>query len=125
MQVSFGAFESRPTEVTFPVNDRLVQFCHADGTPVPTVRREPRKRPARVVCSPRRRGPRARGAGRPRGQAARSSARSGDSGDDSESAAGPGWRWASTDPWLAFVASIYSRDFEREIAREREAGWSL
>jgi hypothetical protein len=58
--------------------------------------------------------------GRPRAQATRSSARSGDSPDPD----GPGWRWASEASWRAFVASVYSRDVERELERERLGWWS-
>jgi hypothetical protein len=32
------------------------------------------------------------------------------------------WRWASETAWRSFVASVHSRDFEREVYRERLRG---
>jgi hypothetical protein len=80
-------------------------------------------RAQRITAAGATRHPRPRGAGRPRAAATRSSAASGDSGDDAgdDSAPPEPWRWADPGSWRSFVASIQSRDFEREIARER---WS-
>jgi hypothetical protein len=59
-----------------------------------------------------------------RSRAGRSSARSGDSGDDPAEPDPDGWRWRQPTGWGSFVASVQSRDFERELHRERMAGWS-
>lgn len=58
-----------------------------------------------------------------RDRTGRSSARSGDSGEDGEPPAEP-WRWASAAAWRSFVADVVDRTTEREIARERDGGWS-
>jgi hypothetical protein len=81
---------------------------------------------AKVIQFPKRRTAAARQRER-RSRAGRSSARSGDSGSDdsdSEPPAAERWRWASEASWRSFVASIRSRDFERELHLERMAGWS-
>ncbi len=83
--------------------------------------------PASTVVPTRARA-RARGAGRPRAAATRSSAKSGDSGDDPPpppvSPAAAPWRWASEAAWRSFVASVESRDVERELYLERMHEWS-
>jgi hypothetical protein len=86
-------------------------------------RREVRRlRPAPIMTTRRAR-PRGR---RERRHVARATS-SADPGSDSdpEPPAAERWRWASEASWRAFVASVYRRDFEREIARERAQGWSL
>jgi hypothetical protein len=61
---------------------------------------------------------------RRRSSAARSSAKSGDSPSDPdpEPPAAERWRWAQPPGWSAFVASVWSRDTEHEIAAERVQG---
>jgi hypothetical protein len=94
------------------------------------VRRHPRAfgliptRTYPAVCMPSRAPRRTATQRRPGARASRSSAQSGDSGDDpgSEPPAVEPWRWAYPGSWRAFVASVQSRDAEREIQRERQAG---
>jgi hypothetical protein len=77
-----------------------------------------------LVLFPQRRERVARNRAR-RDRSTRSSARSGDSGSDdgeSEPPAADRWRWASEAGWRSFVASIESRDFEREVHLERWSG---
>jgi hypothetical protein len=80
---------------------------------------------AQVIAFPKHRTAVARQRER-RSRSGRSSARSGDSGSDdgSEPPAADRWRWASDASWRSFVASIHSRDFERDVHLERMAGWS-
>jgi hypothetical protein len=60
--------------------------------------------------------------GKPRAQATRSSARSGD-GPDADPG-DPDWHWRQPNGWLNLVRSVWTYDVEREIARERDCGWS-
>jgi hypothetical protein len=80
-------------------------------------------RRSNVLLFPQPREAKARQRGR-RDRAARSSARSGDSGSDDPGESDPAadWHWKQPDSWAGLIASVRSRDFERELHVERWRG---
>ena len=78
---------------------------------------------ARLLEFPKRRTAAARQRER-RSRSGRSSARSGDSGSDDPGESDPAadWHWKQPDSWAGLIASVRSRDFERELHLERWTG---
>jgi hypothetical protein len=107
IEVEFG--DSWVEKAERAVYDQALRNARQHASTPTTVRVNGSKAPRRVN------GP----AGRPKAQSSRSSARSGDSGDDPGPSDPADWHWSQPAGWGAFVASVQSRDFERELHRER------